>query len=156
MVLEFNSRKPNHFDGCPCPECEAWRLRRAPIGKEAPPPVSKDPEPEKRIRRIGGEGWVTADDLERFSLHAQTIIRALNDGEWHNRADLEEISGSQRVASRIDELRDIYAIETQRAKGGTANYRLTGRLDKERERTTTTKIHCQTCRCKQAVTELPR
>tara|TARA_S200002703_G_C3782160_1_gene241019 strand:+ start:870 stop:1268 length:399 start_codon:yes stop_codon:yes gene_type:complete len=104
----------------------------------------------ERIQRIGGEGWVTPEDYKRFSRQSVLILEALAKnknpytGKYlpRTRFALESASGSKRVASRIDELRDEFEIETSKYKGG-ATYRLVGRRWEAR----TKKPHCSTCNC---------
>ena len=105
----------------------------------------------ERIDRIGGTGWVTTADYRRFSRQAMLILETLNSGRDMftipvSRAILEEVSGSKRVASRIDELRDYWDIETTKLGDGTAAYKMIGRRWEPRKK----KAHCSTCYCFQA------
>ncbi len=112
----------------------------------------------ERISRIGGTGWVTADDYKRFSRQSMLILEALtknknpHTGKYlpRTRFSLESASGSKRVASRIDELRDEFEIETSKYKGG-ATYRLIGRRWEKRQR----KPHCSTCFCNKLEAQEP-
>jgi hypothetical protein len=104
----------------------------------------------ERIRRIGGEKWVTPEDYKRFSRQSVLILEGLARQSFvqnrfipASRKALEAISGSKRVASRIDELRDEWEIETTKMRDGTAAYRLIGRRWEAR----TKKPHCSTCNC---------
>ena len=113
---------------------------------------------DERIARIGGEGWVERDDYRRFSVHATRILECLigrydpdPNHSYVSRQALEMESGSRRVASRIDELRDDWDIETKRLSTGSAAYRLIGRRTEPREK----KAHCSTCNCFYKPPEVP-
>lgn len=99
----------------------------------------------ERIERIGGTGWVSPEDYKRFSRQSVLILEMLAGArdEYIPRRALEVGSGSQRVASRIDELRDEWDIETRKYSDGTAAYKLIGRRWEAR----TKKPHCSTCNC---------
>lgn len=106
---------------------------------------------DERIARIGGVRWVSRDDYRRFSRQATLILESLlehvlqidSPPMYSTRGILEIVSGSKRVASRIDELRDGWDIETKRMHSGMAAYRLIGRRTEPREK----KAHCTTCYC---------
>lgn len=106
------------------------------------------PEPEQQIRRLGGEGWLTQEDLKRFSKQTARILTLLHryPNMWHGRAGLEKETGSKRVASRINELQDYFVIESRRGADNMAEYRLTGRRETPKIRNK--KKHCETCTCK--------
>lgn len=104
----------------------------------------------ERIQRIGGTDWVTPEDYKRFSRQSVLILEGLakqplvqNRFIPASRKALEAISGSNRVAARIDELRDEWEIETTKMRDGTAAYRLISRRWQAR----TKKPHCSTCNC---------
>ncbi len=106
-----------------------------------------------RITRIGGEGWVTPEDYGRFSRQAVLILEELVQSRiaGRSRAALEQVSGSKRVASRIDELRDDWEIETSKSVAGTAIYTLISRRWEARKK----KAHCSTCHCFPVTNEVP-
>lgn len=112
-----------------------------------------DLEIAERIERIGGTGWVTPEDYRRFSRQAVLILEhlLLYKDTGLSRKYLETASGSKRVASRIDELRDRWEIETQKMRGGTATYRLIGRRWEQRKK----KPHCSTCHCFYQAEQVP-
>jgi hypothetical protein len=104
----------------------------------------------ERIQRIGGTYWVTPEDYKRFSRQSVLILEKLAKRSFVqnrfmpvSREALETASGAKRVASRIDELRDEWEIETTKMRDGTAAYRLIGRRWEAR----TKKPHCSTCNC---------
>lgn len=103
-----------------------------------------------RIRKIGGEGWLTTADLSTLSKSLGKIAALISDGEWHGQSALDAIAGTNRAAARIYELRQerrvrAWVIESRRIKGKmTAEYRMLGRkpfADKKKAH------HCLTCRC---------
>ena len=99
-----------------------------------------------QIRLIGGEGYVTEDDLKRFGGHARRILRSLDSqyGRWVPAASLEYISGSKRVASRVTDLKYAgFLIESRRGSDKRAEYRLVGRGEPPVRKTR----HCETCSC---------
>lgn len=114
---------------------------------------------DERIARIGGVRWVSRDDYRRFSRQATLILESLLENTlqpdsppmYSTRGILEIVSGSKRVASRIDELRDDWDIESKRIPGGGAAYRLIGRRTEPREK----KAHCTTCHCFYKPAEVP-
>lgn len=99
----------------------------------------------ERIQRIGGEGWVTPEDYKRFSRQSVLILEELFKFKdiGRSKKQLEDASGSQRIASRIDELRDEYEIKSSRSVAGTAIYEVIGRRWEAR----TKRPHCKTCAC---------
>lgn len=108
----------------------------------------------QRIERIGGEGFVTPEDYQRFSKQSVAILEYLyaSKGTGVTVERLETISGAKRVASRIDELRDEWNIETiKNPATKSANYILHGRRWEAREK----RSHCVTCTCRSKRNEVP-
>jgi len=108
----------------------------------------------QRIERIGGEGFVTPNDYQRFSKQSVAILEYLyaSKGTGVNVERLETISGAKRVASRIDELRDAWEIETVKNPAtNMATYVLHGRRWEARKK----KAHCSTCHCFQNTNTIP-
>ena len=94
--------------------------------------------------------FYTPADLERYRGQKREILRLLglpnllHKKEWWPVEELETFSHSKRVASRIDELRDDWLIETRKNPATKrAMYRLTGKRTEPRPK----KPHCETCTC---------
>ena len=103
-----------------------------------------------QIRLIGGEGYVTEDDLKRLGKQTAIILERLNrfkDGwlqGWLTAKYLETESGATRVASRITDLKYAgFLIESRRGSDKRAEYRLVGRGEPPVRKTR----HCETCSC---------
>jgi hypothetical protein len=108
----------------------------------------------QRIQRIGGDGWVTPEDYKRFSKQSVAILEYLliSKGTSVTVDRLSTISGAKRVASRIDELRDEWEIETVKYPATKmASYVLQGRRWEARKK----KAHCSTCHCFQNTKTVP-
>ena len=77
--------------------------------------------------------WYTQADIDRFTGHRKAVLETLlgiggdNEQSWVDTSTLSILTGSKRVASRIDELRDVWQIETIRGNTGQARYRITGK-----------------------------
>ena len=103
-----------------------------------------------QISLIGGNGFVTEDDLKRLGQQERLILEGLNSryGEWIPVHKLERTSGSTRVGARIYDLRqEGLLIESRRGRGGRAEYRLVGRGEKP---TRKTRHACPSCECEGA------
>ncbi len=94
--------------------------------------------------------FYTEADLDRYRGQKRAILRvlAVSTGMfmygWVGVEFLEEETGSRRVASRIDELRADWLIETKKNPSTKrAMYRLTGKRTEARQK----KAHCETCTC---------
>jgi hypothetical protein len=108
----------------------------------------------QRIQRIGGDGWVTPEDYKRFSKQSVAILEYLliSKGTSVTVERLSTVSGAKRVASRIDELRDEWEIETvKNPVTKMASYVLHGRRWEARKK----KAHCSTCHCFQNSNQVP-
>lgn len=99
--------------------------------------------------------FYTPADLDRYTGQKREILWRLAyslrhgsselDG-WVDVESLEWQSKAKRVASRIDELRDDWEIETRKNPvTKRAMYRLVGKRTELRER----KAHCETCTCRE-------
>tara|TARA_R100000322_G_scaffold161662_1_gene123840 strand:+ start:863 stop:1291 length:429 start_codon:yes stop_codon:yes gene_type:complete len=75
-----------------------------------------------------------------------------NPDGYVSKTELQWASGSQRIASRIDELRDDYVIDTKyNFKSKEAYYCLRGKRVKPRIK----RSHCKTCTCNSNVNKQP-
>ena len=95
--------------------------------------------------------FYTAADLERYTGQKRLILQALGltvepsgHYSWWRVEELEAFSGAKRVASRIDELRNDWRIQTRKNPvTKRAMYKLIRKLTEPREK----KPHCHTCCC---------
>lgn len=122
MTLQFTPQRPNHFPGCPCNDCAAWD-ERAHTRFDA---VNDHKDVLQQIRAIGGEQWLTEQDLGRFNKAAHRVLDFMADGAWHSAEDIIAASRQREGLRRMRSLRDAGAkIEVLR-KGNRFLYRLTG------------------------------
>ncbi len=71
--------------------------------------------------------WWGGIDRNKYSKQAQAVLKMLIPAPFSKTVtEIEEVTGSKRVASRIDELRDDWNIETGH-RDGRATYFLRGR-----------------------------
>ncbi len=90
--------------------------------------------------------FMTEDDVKAYRGQKRDILRHLgqNVGKWISTAELEEVSGSKRVAARILTLRDdLWNIGVRRAvEGRRGEYALQGKVTSRQKRK-----HCPSCNC---------
>jgi hypothetical protein len=93
--------------------------------------------------------FIQDPDLKRFKGQKQDILECLletnmlQDYFYHSKTELEQRTNSRRVASRINELREVYDIRTSRNEENTASYKLIGIRETPRIRSR----HCKSCVC---------
>jgi hypothetical protein len=110
--------------------------------KNEPLDTLVDPVYEQDAERYTGQRAKILDKLIYFKIRKNTDIS--NPEGWVTKTDLEWWSGSRRIASRINELRDDYVIDTKYdSKRNEAHYRMRGKRVNPRIK----KPHCPTCKC---------
>lgn len=96
-----------------------------------------------------GTEFITDPDLKRFKGQKKEILDCLMETNmlqeyfYHSKSELERRTNSRRVASRIDELREVYEIKTSRNSENTASYKLIEVRQFPRRRGK----HCKSCVC---------
>ena len=110
--------------------------------KNEPLDTLVDPVYEQDAERYTGQRAKILDKLIWFKI--RNNINTSNPEGWISKTDLEWWSGSRRIASRINELRDDYVIDTKYdSMRNEALYRMRGKRVKPRIK----KPHCTTCKC---------
>lgn len=75
-------------------------------------------EIERRIRALGGEGILTAQDILDFGKSTRQVAFLLLDGQWHNAAHIRDAAGNGMPASeglrRMRSLREYMHVEARR------------------------------------------
>ena len=101
-----------------------------------------DPVYEQDAKRYTGQRAKILDKLIYYKIRKNIDIN--NPDGYVSKTDLEWWSGSRRIASRINELRDDYVIDTKYdSKRNEAHYRIRGKRVYPRKK----KSHCNTCTC---------
>lgn len=88
---------------------------------------------EERIKKLGGEGILTEEDLADFSDAKRRIYQLMLDGEWHGGYEIKVTASSTgrpmpSGLRRMRELRKVPGIEIERRrsdKGRHFEYKLT-------------------------------
>lgn len=102
-----------------------------------------DPVYEHHARRFTGQRAKILEKLIQFRIRKNFDVN--NPDGFVSKTDLEWTSGSRRVASRIDELREHFVIDTKyNAKRKEAFYCVRGERLSPRKK----KSHCNTCTCR--------
>lgn len=86
----------------------------------------------RSIRKLGGEGILTIDDIDDFSEAKKRIFTYMSDGEWHDGYDIKIAAtpGDRPMPSglrRMRELRDLEGVQIDRRRpdeGREFEYRL--------------------------------
>jgi hypothetical protein len=83
-------------------------------------------EVSRRIASLGGQGILTAADLDELNDAKLRVLQLMSDGRWHSREQIEEISGQLEGMRRMRELRSMgFTVDRRRLEGQRAwEYRL--------------------------------
>jgi len=90
------------------------------------------------VEQLGGERWLSDEDLRVLSLACRTMLTILLDGRWHNTQEfIRSTDGKKDPMRRVRQLRQLgFVIQVRKVPGHMgAEYRLVGRktpIDRER------------------------
>jgi hypothetical protein len=80
---------------------------------------------EERIRALGADGILTADDLASLTAAKRAIYELLRDGEWHSADEIRRVAGGQSEGlRRLRELRPYGIVIERKAVGRLFYYRI--------------------------------
>jgi hypothetical protein len=67
------------------------------------------------IKRLGGEGILSHDDIRQFTKVEKLLVERMKDGEWHSATSIIEWTGQREGLRRLRDLRQKgYVVERMR------------------------------------------
>lgn len=78
------------------------------------------------IKRLGGDGILSRQDVNHLKNQRARVLYLMLDGNWHSAQEILEFAGGSEGLRRLRELRDIpnVTIERKRSLGRAFFYRL--------------------------------
>ncbi len=75
-------------------------------------------EAYREIKRLGGVGILTPEDIPDLRHGRARCLYLLADGGWHSRPEVDDFVGAKEATRRLRQLRVFFAVHCRRAAYG--------------------------------------